>query len=54
MNDKLKRLAKNISELLPDNPKFESIKAKLKSGETTIDTVKQYFNISDNTLKLLQ
>ena len=41
-------------ELLPDNPKFESIKAKLKSGETTIDTVKQYFNISDNTLKLLQ
>jgi hypothetical protein len=41
-------------ELTPDNPKFESIKAKLKSGETTIDTVKQYFNISDNTLKLLQ
>jgi hypothetical protein len=41
-------------ELLPDNPKFESIKAKLKSGETTLDTVKQYFNISDNTLKLLQ
>ena len=41
-------------ELLPDNPKFESIKNKLKSGETTLDTVKQYFNISDNTLKLLQ
>jgi hypothetical protein len=41
-------------ELTPDNPKFESIKAKLKSGETTIDTVKQYFNISDNVLNLLQ
>lgn len=40
-------------ELTPDNPKFESIKNKLKSGETTLDTVKQYFNISDNTLKLL-
>jgi hypothetical protein len=41
-------------ELTPDNAKFESIKNKLKSGETTIDTVKQYFNISDNVLKLLQ
>jgi len=41
-------------ELTPDNPKFESIKNKLKSGETTIDTVKQYFNISDNVLNLLQ
>lgn len=41
-------------ELTADNSKFESIKNKLKSGETTIDTVKQYFNISDNTLKLLQ
>jgi hypothetical protein len=41
-------------ELTPDNSKFESIKAKLKSGETTIDTVKQYFNISDNTLNLLK
>jgi len=41
-------------ELTADNPKFESIKNKLKSGETTLETVKQYFNISDNTLKLLQ
>lgn len=40
-------------ELTPDNKKFESIKAKLKSGETTIDTVKQYFEISETTLNLL-
>lgn len=40
-------------ELTPENAKFESIKTKLKSGETTIETVKQYFEISENILNLL-
>lgn len=39
--------------LTVDNPKFKSIKEKLASGETTIDTVKQYFELSDDIINQL-
>ena len=40
--------------LTVDNPKFKSIKEKLASGETTIDTVKQYFELSDDIINQLK
>jgi len=40
-------------KLTAENPKYESIKAKLKSGETTIETVKQYFELTDDIINQL-
>jgi hypothetical protein len=54
MNDKLKRLAKNISELLPDNPKspqnvFDSF------SNNVYESQKDYFNAlgSDSIIKII-
>ena len=54
MNDKLKRLAKSISELLPDNPKnpqnvFDSF------SNNVYESQKDYFNAlgSDSIIKII-
>ena len=43
----------NKTVLTIDNQKFKSIKEKLKTGETTIETIKQYFELTDDIINQL-